>query len=159
MLDAQYFLLYTLGWTILLQLTIPFHELGHFLAIKQFGGQIYSVELTSGKPMFKHGKFSIGMKFWAGKVSWDETSIKSNTKTALVAFAGPLTDWILSILIFSISFFLYTINLLSYSSFVFLFIFSILQFLNSIFEMIPNKKKKNDGYNFLIRLNLIRKVS
>lgn len=53
-MDSQFILLCILAYVFLLTLTVPFHELGHYLAIKYFGGEINFVELTSGKPILKH---------------------------------------------------------------------------------------------------------
>jgi len=154
--NVQFILFNALPLIFLLLLTIPFHELGHYLAIRLFGGKINYVELTSGKPIFKYGKFSIGLKA-TGLVNWDDTSINSNKKKAFVALAGPLTDWVLSVITFTFISFLYAYEVLSSSTYNFFCIFSVAYFLSGIFDMIPNKKKENDGYNFLTRLNLLKK--
>lgn len=146
------FFLYVLALLFLLVLSVPFHELGHYLAIKIFRGQINFVELTSGKPILKYKYFTIGLKLYTGQVNWDEKSIKSNKKRALVSLAGPLMDFLLSIATFVMSISLYSIKVYSLSLFAFFTCLSVLYLLSGMIDLIPNKRQKNDGYNFYRRM-------
>lgn len=127
----------------------PIHEMGHYLAIKHYGGLVTKVHLINGKPVIKWRSFNLGINFFKGAVvHWEPESIPCNKKRANIAIAGPLAELVYAVALVTVGIILKLYILLWVAGVCVLAI---------VLEMIPRKKNNtdgNDGYRYFHRRKL-----
>ena len=155
---ALYLLFYIF---IFFPILVIVHELGHVIAIKIFKGKIYAIHLTNGFPLFRFKKVYLGINFMNGHVDWENKTVPSFYKRAIISASGSLMVLLVGI-IFSLllikGFFTPSMRWIVNTTHISLDMIAFLYihiagtiFLGALLPLIPNKGR-SDGSHIIKHL-------